>query len=160
MILSFFESIKYVGHFFPIALLRMYIGWGFFASALAKKESDYLLQPKLAAAINDFLPLSSAPLWYREFLDSVVVPHWQIFAYSIMYFEFLIGIGLILGFLSRPLSLIAAFLALNYLYTSSPDVGLYYRMLVVVCVMMAWVGAGRCLGMDFFFFKRQRGLLW
>lgn len=160
MILAFFESVKYVGHLVPMAMLRIYIGWGFLLAALAKKESDYLLQPKLAAAINDFLPLSTAPIWYRQILDSVVVPHWQIFAYSIMYFEFLIGIGLILGFLARPLALMAAFLALNYLYTSSLELGLYYRLLIVVCLMLSWLGAGRCLGMDYFFYKRQRGLLW
>ena len=160
MIFAFFESIKYVGHLFPIAILRIYLGQWFLRQALEKYHGDFLLQPKLAAAINDFLPNSTAPDWYRHLLDTVVVPNWQIFAYSLMYFEFLIGVGLILGFLSRPLALIATFVAWNYLYTSSPELWSMYKLIMVVGLTLAWLGAGRCFGLDYFFFKRQRGLLW
>lgn len=160
MIFAFFESIKYVGHLFPVAILRIYLGQWFLRQALEKYNGDYLLQPKLAAAINDFLPNSTAPEWYRHLLDAVVVPNWQIFAYSIMYFEFLIGVGLILGFLSRPLALLATLVAWNYLYNSAPEMWPLYKLIMVVGLTLAWLGAGRCLGLDYFFFKRQRGLLW
>lgn len=160
MIFAFFESLKYVGHFFPLVVLRVFMGSWFMKEALAKYNSDYLLQPKLAAAINEFLPNSSAPDWYRNILDSAVVPHWQIFAYSLMYFEFLIGVGLIMGFLTRPLALLAAFIAWNYMYNSAADLTPFYTLQIVVALVLSWIGAGRCLGMDYFFFKRQRGLLW
>jgi len=160
MIFAFFESIKYVGHMFPVVILRVFMGSWFLRQGLMKYNGDYLLQPKLAAAINEFLPGSDAPEWYRHVLDSAVVPHWQIFAYVLMYFEFLIGGGLILGFLTRPLALAAALVAWNYMYISSPDLVPFYSLQLVVGVVLAWLGAGRCLGMDYFFFKRQRGLLW
>lgn len=160
MIIAFLESIKYVGHFFPLVILRVFMGSWFLRQALVKYNGDYLVQPKLAAAINEFLPNSDAPEWYRNILDSVVVPHWQIFAYSLMYFEFIIGIGLILGFLTRPLALLAAFIAWNYGYNCAPDLIPLYSLQLVVCLVLSWLGAGRCLGLDYFFFKRQRGLLW
>lgn len=160
MIIAFLESVKYVGHFFPLVILRVFMGSWFLRQALLKYNGDYLLQPKLAAAINEFLPNSDAPEWYRNFLDSVVVPHWQLFAYSLMYFEFIIGTGLILGFLTRPLAILGAFIAWNYSYNTAPDLVPFYTLQLVVCLVLSWLGAGRCLGMDYFFFKRQRGLLW
>lgn len=160
MIFAFFESIKYVGHLLPMAILRIYMGLWFLRLALDKLNGDYLLQPKLASAINEYVRLSSAPDWYRQVLESVVVPNWQIFAYTLMYFEFLIGIGLILGFLSRPLALIMTFVAWNYLYTSPAELWPVYKLIMVVGLVLAWLGAGRSLGLDYFFFKRQRGLLW
>lgn len=160
MIFAFFESIKYVGHFFPLVILRVFMGSWFLQQALQKYNGDYLLQPKLAAAINEFLPNSNAPEWYRHILDTLVVPHWQIFAYTLMYFEFIIGVGLIVGFLTRPLAVLAAIVAWNYLYNCPAELVPFYSLQLVVAVVLAWLGAGRCLGMDYFFFKRQRGLLW
>ncbi len=160
MIYAFFESIKYVGHLFPVAVLRIYMGFWFLGLALDKYNGDYLLQPKLAAAINDFLPGSAAPEWYRNLMDSVVVPNWQIFAYSLMYFEFLIGISLIIGFLSRPVSLVMVLVSWSYLYMSPAELWPMHKLIMVVGFVLAWLGAGRCLGLDYFFFKRQRGLLW
>ncbi|MGZ3723583.1 MAG: hypothetical protein ACXVA9_11660, partial [Bdellovibrionales bacterium] len=80
MLVAYLESVKYVGHFFPLALLRIYLGWSFFSTAWTRFHSDYLTQPRIAAAITEWAPTSSAPEWYKEFLDKVVVPNWQVFA--------------------------------------------------------------------------------
>lgn len=160
MIVAFFESIKYVGHLVPVALLRIYFGYYFLVQAIEKYQGEFLLQPKLAAAISDFLPISSAPAWYKHLVDFAVVPNWQIFAYVITYCEFVIGLSLILGFFVRPVALIGAFLALNYVYTSSPEMAVLHELQVALFLTLGGLGAGRCLGFDYFFFKRQRGILW
>lgn len=160
MIFAFFESVKYVGHMLPVVVLRIYLGWWFLAAGMAKNESDYLFQPKLAAAITENMPLVNAPDWYRQILDGVIVPHWQIFAYSLMYFEFLIGMLLLIGFLARPMALLAAIVAWGYLFMTGPEQWPLYRMVITMSLVLAWVGAGRCLGLDYFFYKRHRGLLW
>jgi len=160
MIVAFFESFKYVGHMFPMALLRIYMGLFFIGSAYSHYEGDYLYQPRLAATINEWLPLSLAPDWYKSFVEAVVVPNWQIFAYTITYCEFLIGFSLLIGFLVRPMSILGFFLCLNFIYFSSPDVSVLYKTYLAIFVTMAWLGAGRCLGFDYFFFKRQRGIWW
>ena len=89
-----------------------------------------------------------------------MVPNWQIFAYTITYCEFLIGFGFLIGFLVRPLSLLGFLISLNFVYLSSPDVSLLYKTYLAMFATMAWLGAGRCLGFDYFFFKRQRGIWW
>ena len=160
MIVAFLESVKYVGHFIPIAILRIYLGYYFFDLAYEHYTGDFLTQPHLAAMINEWLPTSPAPDWYMYFLENVVVPSWRFFAYLLTYLEFVIGLSLILGFLVRPMALLGFLVCLNYLYISSPDVANLYRLCMAVMITLSWLGAGRCLGIDYFFFKRQRGIWW
>jgi thiosulfate dehydrogenase [quinone] large subunit len=160
MFVAFFESIKYVGHLFPLALLRIYIGVSFFEVAWVRAKGDYLVQPKLAAAIAEWAPASSAPDWYKDFLDQIVVPHWQLFAYCVVYFGFLVGLSFMMGFFVRPVAVLAAIVTLNFIYNSSPETVDLHKLHLVIFLTLAWLGAGRCLGMDYFFYKRDRGIWW
>lgn len=160
MLVSFFESIKYVGHLYPIALLRIYMGYYFLDLALSRMNGEFLKQPRLAAAIMESLPQGNLPIWYANLLQHVVVPNWQFFAYFITYCEFIISISYLIGFLVRPASLLGAFLMINFIYAHA-DPGMYVEQtFLVLFIAMFWVGAGRCLGFDYFFYKRQRGLWW
>lgn len=160
MIVAFFESFKYVGHLFPLAMLRIYMGFFFLGTAYRKYDGDFLFQPRLAAQINEWMPLSSAPDWYKSVIESVIVPNWRIFAYTITYCEFLIGVSFVIGFLVRPMALLGFLVCLNFVYMSSPESTALYKTFLAMFVTMAWLGAGRCLGFDYFFFKRQRGIWW
>lgn len=160
MVVTFFESFKYVGHLFPVVVLRIYVGVFFLSSAYEKYSGDFLFSPRLAATINEWLPLSEAPIWYQRTVETVVVPNWQIFAYLLTYCEFLIGLSFLIGFLVRPLAILGFFICLHYLYTTAPAVSDMYQVFVTVFMVLAWLGAGRCLGFDYYFFKRQRGIWW
>jgi thiosulfate dehydrogenase [quinone] large subunit len=160
MLVAYLESVKYVGHLFPVALLRIYLGVCFLSGALNRYQGDYLSQPRIAAAITEWAPGSSAPDWYKDFLDRVVVPNWQLFAYCVVYFGFLVGISFVLGFFVRPVATLAAVVTLNFIYTSAPEVVEMHQLHLVLFLTLAWLGAGRCLGFDYFFYKRDRGLWW
>jgi thiosulfate dehydrogenase [quinone] large subunit len=47
MLISFFESMKYMGHLWPIALFRLYVGYIYVSTALAKIQQGFLEQPVL-----------------------------------------------------------------------------------------------------------------
>jgi len=160
MLVSFFESFKYVGHFVPIAVLRMILGFKIFSKAVEHYQGDFLKQPILAAMINEWLPQSSAPAWYIYYMDNFVVSNWQIFSYTITYIEFLIGVSFILGFFIRPVSIIGLLLSLNFLWISEPNISAFYGVLIILFIVLGWLGAGRCLGVDYFFYKRKRGIWW
>lgn len=160
MFVAYLESMKYVGHLFPVALLRIYLGWTFFATSWQRYTGDYLSQPRIAAAITEWAPTSSAPDWYKDFLDNTVVPNWQIFAYCVVYFGFLVGVSFILGFFVRPVALLAALVTLNFIFNSAPEVYDLHHLHLVLFLVLAWVGAGRCMGLDYFFYKRDRGIFW
>jgi thiosulfate dehydrogenase [quinone] large subunit len=160
MLVSFFESIKYVGHLYPIALLRIYLGYYFLDSALERVNGVFLKQPRLAAIIVESLPQSDLPTWYANLLQHVVVPNWQFFAYFVTYCEFVLGICFLVGFLVRPTALLGILLMLNYIYAGREIATAVQQMFLALFIVMFWVGAGRCFGFDYYFYKRQRGLWW
>lgn len=160
VLFSFFESIKYVGHLFPVAFLRVFIGYYYINQALERYGSDFLSQPRLAEAALHWLPRSVAPEWYQKFIQQVLIPNWYSFSTGIITIEFIIGISFLIGYLVRPVSILGFFLTLNLLWIYGPESSEHYRVLMALFFTMAWLGAGRCLGLDYYFYKRQRGLWW
>jgi thiosulfate dehydrogenase (quinone) large subunit len=160
MLVSFFESIRYVGHLYPVALMRIYLGYYFLDMAMTRANGEFLRQPRLASVIMDSLPHSDLPNWYANILQHVVVPNWQFFAYFITYCEFIVGVCFLIGFLVRPASILGVFLMVNFIYAGSGAASAVQQTFLVLFVVMFWVGAGRCLGVDYYFYKRQRGLWW
>lgn len=160
MLVSFFESVKYVGHLIPLAFLRIFLGYLYFGSALAKFQGDFLNRPRLAAELTEALSTLQSPIWYKGWVENFVIPHWQPFAFVYVGIEFAIAFSYIFGYVVRPVALVAAVLAFNQLAFTMPGDEPFYRTLVAVHFTLAWVGAGRCLGVDYYFFKRRRGLWW
>lgn len=160
MVISFLESIRHTGYYLPLAFLRVYLGYTFLDMGIEKFNGDYLLQPQLAAVLNESLRIQIMPEWYSNLIESVVVPNWKIFAFWITYCEVLVGISLILGFLVRPVMIIASFMALNFVLSHTGHMAQLYQVYLALFVVMWWMGAGRCIGLDYYFYKRQRGLWW
>ena len=158
--IAFFESIKYTGHIYPIALLRIYLGYYFLSLGIERIDSEFLVQPRLAAQIMNYLPGRELPSWYAESIQTLVVPNWQIFAYILVYTQIAIGVSLLLGFLVRPICLLGIFVSLNALLVGSPSATLLNQVFLVLFITLLWIGAGRCLGLDYYFYKRQRGIWW
>lgn len=160
MVLAFFESIKYVGHLLPISFLRIYLGYSYFQMASEKYSGDFLSRPRIADQISQWLPASHAPDWYKFLATSTVIPHWQTLAFVIVGLEFLIAASYILGYVVRPVAMIAAVISFNLLFLSGPQAESMIKLQLVVHLIFAWIGAGRCLGVDYYFYKRRRGFWW
>lgn len=160
MFVAFFDSVKYVGHLIPIAFLRVFLGYFYLDSALRKFQGDFLYRPRLAADLGEILPQLQVPLWYRGWVENIFIPQWQTLAFVITALEFAIAVSYLIGYVVRPMALIGALLALNALALSLPGQEQLARTLLAIHLTLAWVGAGRCLGFDYYFFKRRRGLWW
>lgn len=160
MFVAFFESVKYVGHLLPIAFLRVFLGYYYLQQALLKYHGDYLLRPKLAAQVAEILPNLQVPAWYRMTLELYLIPHWQLLAFVVTGLEFAIALSYIFGYVVRPMALLAVLLSLNMLAISGAQGEDLYKTFLAIHLIMAWVGAGRCLGFDYYFFKRRRGIWW
>jgi thiosulfate dehydrogenase [quinone] large subunit len=161
MIVAFVESIKYVGHLLPLAFLRVFIGYFYLNETLIRLHTGFLEQAYLAEDVRSYLPHSSAPEWYRAFLENILIPNWQIFAYAIVIMQIFVGLSYVIGYLVRPASIIGIFLCLNMMWAiSSHPAALQNTFLLVLHITLGWMGAGRCLGFDYFFYKRRRGIWW
>jgi thiosulfate dehydrogenase [quinone] large subunit len=58
------------------------------------------------------------------------------------------------------MALLAALLSFNMAMLSGPDQEAFHLTMFVIHLTMAWLGAGRCFGVDYFFYKRRRGIWW
>ena len=161
MLVAFVESIKYVGHLLPIAFLRIFIGYFYFNQALGRMRGDFLTHAYLAEDIRAFMPRSSAPDWYKNFLETVVIPNWQYAAVAILVLWFAIGVSYIVGYLVRPFAILALGVGFASLFAIGAGASESQAMfLLVLHFTLGWMGAGRCLGIDYYFYKRRRGIWW
>lgn len=167
MLVAFVESFKYIGHLIPVACLRIFLGGYYLKQALSAFQSDYLTKAYLAEDVRNHLPQSNAPDWFRWFLENAVIPNWQVFAFGVAVTQLVIGISYILGYLVRPAALAGVILSaglMGAIGVGSGSLGVASlqatTFMLVLHLVLGWIGAGRCLGFDYFFYKRHRGLWW
>ena len=160
MLQSFFESIKYVGHLLPISFLRIFLGY-FYLDLTFKDWKQYLLG---VAGYSDVfveaLNKNQIPSWFRIVLSEQIIPYWQMFAFLIIGIQLAIAVSYIIGYVVRPISILAILLCILYLMIFSAEQEIFFKLLIACHFVLAWVGAGRCLGVDYYFYKRRRGVWW
>ncbi len=161
MIVAFFESYKYIGHLYPLFFLRIFMGYYYFNHAFQSFKAEYLSHAILAEQIRAYLPASLAPEWYKYFLETAVIPNWQFFASFVLISQFFVGASLLAGYLVRPATLLAIFLGFNLLWAIGPSGGdIQDHLILIVIFTLGWLGAGRCLGVDYYFYRKRRGIWW
>lgn len=160
MIASFLESIKYVGHMWPLAMVRIFLGFQSISLVLDRVQLGYLKHPYISERLNlgESNALSSGI--YFEIFKNIIQSQWLIMTYFLISIEILVGISYVLGFGVRIASLLGMFLSLHFYlffdFPSSPGQIYMFYIHLLFCLL----GAGRCLGLDFYFYKSRRGLLW
>jgi len=168
MFISFFESFKYLGHLWPIALLRIYIGYFFLLAGISKVEKNYLHSPALTDQIQSWIAAGPHDEKYVHFLQTWVLTHWQVFSYLVVTGEIMVGVAFILGFMVRPAALVAIFLNWNFLLAGIPanrkfqfrKIATSAAAFIAINLMFFFISAGRCIGFDYYFFKKVRGFWW
>jgi thiosulfate dehydrogenase (quinone) large subunit len=160
MVLDFLESIKYVGHLWPIALLRFFIGFQYFRMASDHFKSGLLEHPFLAEQLRLKMENVDVLGGYFSLWNSFMQENWFIASYVVIISELVIGVSYIFGYLVRPVALWAAFLSLHlfWLVEAKGDMTLLFAFSIHTTFCL--LGAGRCLGVDYYFYKSRRGLLW
>jgi thiosulfate dehydrogenase [quinone] large subunit len=112
MFQAYFESIKYVGHLLPISFLRIFLGYFYIDLALKDWKFYGLGSGGLADLFVEALNKSNVPAWYRIILSEQIIPHWQIFAFVLIGLQFAVGISYVIGYVVRPVSILAIFVCL------------------------------------------------
>jgi thiosulfate dehydrogenase [quinone] large subunit len=160
MILAFIESIKYVGHMWPITLLRLFMAVQYFRMASASLQSGILEHPYISEQLR--LKMESVGVFnsYFSMWNSAIQENWLIASYVIVCSQFVIGISYLFGYLVRPVSLWAAFLSLHLFWFVETQGDRTQLFAMGIHLMFCFIGAGRCLGVDAYFYKSRRGLLW
>ena len=143
----------------PLALVRIFIGFQFLVEVYERIQTGYLQHPYL----SERLLLSDNPDnygYYFSIFKNIIQSQWYAMTYVLLIVETIIGVSYILGFGVRLVSLLGILLSLHvYLFfdfAGSPGQIYLFYIHLLFCAL----GAGRCLGLDYYFFKSRRGLLW
>jgi thiosulfate dehydrogenase (quinone) large subunit len=160
MFIAFFESIKHMGHLWPIALFRIFVGYAYLRLALEKLNAQWLQEPYLSETITQWAQNAQADLATHHFLAEWVVPYWKSFSYVIIVGEFAIAASFIVGFMVRPAALAATIGTVICLLAMGVENRAYNHIYLASSIMLFLVSAGRCAGFDYYFYKRVRGYWW
>lgn len=160
MILAVLESIKYSGLLWPVALLRLFIGSLYIDVAFAKLKSGYLVFPYLNEKLRAGIAAGHPPHWYQNFLENWVMEHWKLASYLDLTAHFVLGFSLLFGYLVRPSTLLASLMTIQALWLAAPAEAQSLEFLLLIHLLFFALGAGRCLGVDYYFFRSRRGIWW
>ena len=144
-----------------LALLRVYLGLVFLMAAIPRLLGDS------TAELTGFLEgkaMERSPLFYREFLQDVVLPNAQLFGALATWGGLVVGILLMLGLLTRLSAAVALLLTLNFMlakgawpWTPSSNDAAFAAMSLALLIG----AAGRTFGLDAVLARRwPRSALW
>lgn len=160
MLAAFFESTKFVAHLLPVSFMRIFLGYVYLQQALNHITLGWLDKPILSSKLSSILPSVEMGDWLRWVVENLAVPYWLEVSFVLIAFEFAIAISYLAGYLVRPIAVIAAILVWLQLPLAATGEVLLLKILLVLHIFLSWIGAGRVLGFDYYFYKKQRGLWW
>jgi thiosulfate dehydrogenase [quinone] large subunit len=145
--------------FLPV---RFLIGFYFLRYGYQKCVGGFVSGKDLTDSIQSWLP-KSYPEFYRGFLQSTVLPHASTFAWLVAVGEFLVGICLLLGLLTRLAAVMGMVMNVSYIMAMGlAPLAFHFNQLFVAGELVIVIGgAGRFLGLDYFLAKRwPHGPFW
>jgi thiosulfate dehydrogenase [quinone] large subunit len=160
MLTAFFESIKYVGHLYPVAFLRIFLGYYWLNQSITEYQTGLFTSQVYIDQVNGSDYISNFPHWYQWLFTHLAYPYWSMASHGILAVSFLVGLSLVIGFMVRPFGIIGIIISFHYILFATGLQNLLYSTFIAVFVTIVAMGAGRCVGFDYYFYKRNRGLWW
>jgi len=133
-----------------VSLLRMMLGLVFLTTWASNLSKGFYTPEGLLIFFRDVFPQADNPLtWYAAFIEGVIIPARGAFAPFQLVTEFLLGVFLLLGFITPWTSAAGAFFILNtFLATFGHDWPWSYLMILGILFVVFFTRAGRSLGVD------------
>jgi thiosulfate dehydrogenase [quinone] large subunit len=134
-----------------IALLvaRLYTGYWFLATGTTKIARGFLAGGALLPQLERFAA-GTPHAWYKAWLLNAVIPHEHVFAVLTSLGETLVGVGLLLGGLTRPAAAAGIFMVGNYLFAKgwANPAASHDKDFIVLLLVILIGGAGNFWGFD------------
>lgn len=131
-------------------IIRFYVGYEWLLAGWGKVTSPAWTGPQAGSALTGFLNGALAKAagahpdvqgWYATFINGFALPHAALFARLVAYGELLVGLGLILGFLTGIAAFFGAFMNMNYLLAGTVSIN-PVLFLLELFLLLAWRVAG------------------
>ncbi|UTE78876.1 DoxX family protein [Rossellomorea sp. KS-H15a] len=121
-------------------VLRIWLGVQWLEAGWHKVNDGFdasgFLQGALANATGDHPAVQG---WYAEFLKGFALPNVELFNVLIPWGEMLVGVGLIVGFMTLPALLAGAFMNLNFLLAGTVSTN---PILYTAAIILLFTGRG------------------
>jgi len=139
-----------------LAVLRIYVGYYLLFQGIRKFQRDFPKGDWIGRQIGDLATLDLYP-WYKNFLQSYVVPHSELFGYLVMVGEIAVGACLLLGLFTRVSALVGLFMLINYYLGPGTARGgamiAQQQTFIILLAIFVLANPGRTLGLDGLLFR-------
>ena len=139
-----------------LAVLRIYVGYYLLFQGIRKFQRDFPKGDWIGRQIGDLATLDLYP-WYKNFLQSYVVPHSELFGYLVMVGEIAVGACLLLGLFTRVNALVGLFMLINYYLGPGTARGgamiAQQQTFIILLAIFVLANPGRTLGLDGLLFR-------
>ena len=149
-----------MGHLWPIALLRIYVGAFFLEAGIKRVQEGVLQNPILQSTMQKWIVDHPHNQRYLELFQNWLISHWQFTSQVVVVAQIVVGVSFIIGLFVRPAALLAILLSLNFMAAVGSEAVSFNKIFVVLNLVLFLVAAGRCFGFDYYFYKRVRGFWW
>ena len=152
MVINFLRTDKRAT--FILLLLRLYIGYTWFAAGIGKVfgqsfDASGFLKGAIAQASGDHPAVQS---WRADFLQHFVLPNADLFSFLVQWGEILVGLGLILGGLTKTAAFFGIIMNLSFLLSGTVSVN-PNLLILTMFILVAGQNAGR-IGLDGYVFPK------
>lgn len=140
-----------------ISLLRILLGVLFLTTWYSNLSKGFYTPDGLVDFFSNVFPQAENPLaWYAAFINGLIIPVRDLFAPFQLVTEFLVGLFLLLGFLT-PLTSFASiiFIINTFLATFGQDWPWSYAMILAILAVVLVTRAGRNIGIDNLLYNRK-----
>ncbi len=156
MFVKFLRENKFASY--ALTLLRLYLGYDWMTHGWAKITGGSFnaagfLNGAVAKATGENPTVQA---WWGSFLESFALPNATLFTYLVMWGEFLVGVGLILGCFTTFAALMG--LVMNFAFLFSGTVSTNAQLVVLtIFIVVAGANAGK-IGADRWVLPYLKGL--
>lgn len=142
-------------------IVRLYVGWEWLHAGWGKVNSPAWTGDSAGSALTGFMqgalektggPYPDVQWWYAWFAQNAVLPNVEIWSYFIAYGELLVGIALILGFLTGVTAFFGIFMNFNFMLAGTVSANPIFFALGLLLIL-AWRVSG-WIGLDRFVLPR------
>lgn len=139
-----------------LLVIRIYVGYTWISAGIHKAfagsfDASGFLKSAVAKAGGESPVVQG---WWASFLEHVALPHANIFSLMVQWGEFLVGIGLILGVLTRTSAFFG--IAMNTAFLLSGSISINPVMMILsMFILVAYTNAGR-FGLDHYLLSKLK----
>ena len=138
-------------------IVRLYLGWEWLTAGWDKVHNPAWAGGEAGAALNGFIqgalsktggPHPDVQWWYASFLQHAVSPHLVVWSNLVAYGELLVGIALVLGFLTGISAFFGMFMNFNFMLAGSMSINPIW-FTIGIGLILAWRISGY-VGLDYY----------